>query len=138
MKINNEGKLIQNDYVSGEWWADSFYESKKSGFVAAVINYEGEKGNVSVCFKDQKAFILIDENSKPEPESELRKAIKESAKEGYPIDELYEDVYVELADSSEANVGVLEYYGLGVEEAKDIEERLQDLSCYWVTIEEDM
>ena len=117
---------------------ENFFESKKSGFVAAVQEYEGEKGAVPVCFMDKTAFILIDDNETPMGRNYIREAIKTSAKEKCPISELYEEEFIPLGDTFGVDENVAAYYGLDMDSAVDIANRLGDLSCYWVTIEEDM
>lgn len=129
-------KVIKNDYVDMKWDAEGFYESKKNGFVGAVWIYgEGDDAR-PVCFHNGKAFLLVDEDGYCSRDT-IEDALREANNGVEDIEDMFEEYYVDLGNLSYLNDDVLEMHGLS-EYAEDIEARLDDLSCYWETVEEDM
>lgn len=128
-------KFIKNDFVSMDWIADNFIESKKSGFIGAICEYETPNGDRAVGFMNRRAFLLVNEDGEVYSREDLLAAIRDSAKEGLDISDYYEDDFVEIANTSEINEEIMDYYGFDEEDCKDIQDRLQDLSCYWVYVE---
>ena len=130
--------FVKNDFVYMDWLQDNFIESKKSGFVAAIQEYETPDGDIlPVGFMDQRAFLLVDEEGVLDRNS-LITAIKDSYKEGLAVYDYYEDCYVQLATVAGVDEDTMISYGFEREDIEDIQKRLKDLSCYWVYVEEDM
>lgn len=133
--------LIQNDVVSMDWEATHFFETKK-GFYAAFHVYETENGDVPVCFQDQVAYILLDEDRDyaPADPEKLTQLITQMYKEGEIPEDMYPDTYLELGrvmvDGEGADLAMSK--GLTAEDIKDINDRLNDLSGYWAIVEEPM
>lgn len=131
-------KFIKNDFVSMDWIADNFIESKTSGFVAAIQEYTTPGGDRAVGFINRRAFILVKEDGTVYNRKEVINAIKESAKEGYDVYDYYEEDFVELGSVASMDEDNLDYWQFDEEDREDIEKRLEDLSCYWVYVEEEM
>lgn len=134
-------KLIKNDVVKMDWDADCFFESKKKGFIGAVKVYETETaGSVPVCFADGCAFVLLDNESESVVlnAEAVNDCIKASYKAKVPMAEYCEDIYGKIGDLQVVDAEVAAYYGLSEEDCYDIDARINDLSGYWITVEEDM
>lgn len=124
---------IKNGVVNMLWDANAFFESRDGGFVAACQLYEGCNGNIVVCFKDSKAFILSD------PENEgcsidlenMYEIVSEAFREELDIEDCFVDEYVDVYDGIDLNETALEYYGLSEEDGDDIVKRFKDLKSYW-------
>ena len=110
------------------WEADKFFEVN-GAFVAAVKEYNG----VCVVFKDNDAFLLRNEYNPDEiaDMNEVIRILQEVVREGYSIREEYEDLYIPLYDGSQVSGEWLDGYGIGSENAKDIGDRVMDLSPYY-------
>lgn len=131
--------FIKNDFVSMDWLKENFIESKKSGFIAGIQEYTTPKrGDIAVGFMKNRAFILADEEDNIFSREELINAIKETYKDGSEIFDYYEDCYVELGTVNGIDDDMADYYGFDGEDKKDILDRINDLKCYWVYVEEDM
>lgn len=129
---------VKNDFVKMLWDAQGFFESKTDGFLAAVHLYEGTKGTVPVMFRDNKAFILLDDETQfAASREDLFVAIKDCHKSGIIIEDYFYDQYVEFSNGVEFDEGVLAYYGLSAEDGEDMNKRLEDLQDYWQVIELD-
>ena len=133
-------KLIRNNVVQMDWDAETFYESKKNGFIAAIHQYEGSDGSqVPVVFSNQKAFLLVDdETGEPASVKEIFEALQYANKLNEPIDEVCVDNYVELSNSVTVEEDTMVAYGISLEYADDIINRLDDLSGYYAVIEEEI
>lgn len=131
--------LIKNDVVSMDWEAEQFFETKE-GFVAAIREYQTEKGNVAIIFQDKVAYLLLDEDNNPASVEDCSEAIKNIYKEGLSAEDLYPDSYVELGTTVVLDDGAdtARYYGLSDGDIEDINKRLDDLSGYWAIIEQSM
>ena len=121
-------QYIKNGIVKMLWEADKFFEVDGM-FVAAVKEYNG----VFVVFKDNDAFLLRNEANPDEVAvlEEIIRILQMVVTEGYSIREECEDLYIPLYDGSHLDAGVLESYGIGAENAKDIGERVMDLYPYY-------
>lgn len=119
---------IKNGIVKMLWEADKFFEVD-GAFVAAVKEYNG----VCVVFKDNDAFLLLNEFDTNEVAdlNEIIRILQTVVSEGYSIREEYEDLYIPLYDGSHLDNDLLDSYGIGSENAKDIGERVMDLSPYY-------
>lgn len=132
-------KLIKNGIVNMDWDAEGFYESHESGFIAAVHIYDTPNGDLAVCFKDNRAFIILDlENEETVSREGLYKIIRAEAVDGDDISECYPDEYVQLGDIVSVDEEVADVYGLSEADQQDILERLNDLSTYWEVEEVEM
>lgn len=119
---------IKNGIVKMLWEADKFFENG-GAFVAAVNVYNG----INVVFKDNDAFLLLNEFN-PEDLADLNEIIRimqEVVSEGYSIREEYQDLYIPLYSGSNVDVELLDRYGIGSENAQDIENRVMDLYPYY-------
>lgn len=130
-------KLVRNDFVNMDWIADNFIESKTQGFIGAICEYTTPDGDRAVGFQGRRAFLLVDEYGDIYSRKELIEAIKESAKNGYDVYTYYEDDFVELGNLIEMNEDMLDQYSFDDEDKADIKNRLDDLSCYWIYVEEE-
>lgn len=130
-------KVIKNGIVKMQWNAEHFFESKKSGFVAAVNVYKTAEGeDVPVVFQDQKIFLLIDPDiMKPASVEDIKNVIKDCFKEGLDIESELEDSYVELGVCSVDYEDNARYYGLTDADIADINNRCDDLAPYWEVTE---
>lgn len=133
-------RVIKNDYVTMEWDADLFFESKTKGLVAAIQMYPAEgKEDVPVVFMDKKAFILVDaDTSQSCTVSEVINGIKECFKAGDTMEDYFPDNYIQITDGFDQNVVALRYQGISEDCMSDIKARLADLTNgYWQEILED-
>ncbi|MBQ8629976.1 MAG: hypothetical protein IJ421_10955 [Prevotella sp.] len=121
-------QYIKNGIVKMLWEADKFFEVEGM-FVAAVKDYNG----VIVVFKDNDAFLLRNESNPDEVAdfNEVVRILQMVVSEGYSIREECEDLYIPLYDGSHLDTEALDSYGIGSENAKDIGERVMDLSPYY-------
>lgn len=119
---------IKNGIVKMLWEAEKFFEVD-GAFVAAVQEYNG----VIVVFKDNDAFLLRNE-ANPDEVADLQEVIRilqMVVTEGYSIREECEDLYIPLYDGPHIDPDILDSYGIGAENAKDIGERVMDLAPYY-------
>ena len=133
-------RVIKNDYVTMEWDADLFFESKHRGLVAAIQMYPAEgKDDVPVVFMDKKAFILVDaDTSQSCSVSEVIEGIKECFKAGDLMEDYFPDNYIQITDGVDQNIDALKYQGISEDCLSDIEARLTDLTNgYWQEVLED-
>ena len=119
------------------WKADHFFESRTAGFIAAVNVYNTEQGEVPVVFQDKHIFLLIDpDEGIPATVKEIQNALKECLEESLEVSDAFEDCYVELGFESVDEEDIAMSYGLTDEDIQDINKRIQDLSGYWVIVED--
>jgi hypothetical protein len=121
-------RLIRNGVVKMEWDADSFFEVGGE-CVAAVHCYNG----VPVVFKDNSAFILMNESSPDDIAdlNEITRILQETVRNGYILSEDYEHVYVPLFYSGQPDEVTFDSYGVGMENVGDINARIMDLAPYF-------
>ena len=131
---------VKNDFVSMDWEAEKFFESKEKGFIAAVQTYSDSDGkDVHVCFMDNKAFILADSDTGDSVElADVRDAVKNCFEENENMEDLYPDNYSELGVGIVNNDDIIKAWNLSSYDKEDINKRLEDLSGYWETYEVDM
>lgn len=122
-------KVISNEIVKMRWDADGFLEGKKSGFQGAIHIYDGSNGSIAVAFRDENAFVILDEDGNVCDRDELIQVIKAYYKEDEDITE--DEGFVLLASGAGVDAENLEMYGLSEEDGEDIEARLNDLHPYW-------
>lgn len=123
-------KIVKNNMVEMDWDADGFIETKKLGFISAVHRY----GNIAVAFRDGKIYTHIDDCGETIDFNSLVGVIKDAVKtkdDDYPY--FYED-YAEIYDGVEFDESILNLLGIA-EYKEDMEDRLNDLSGYWVVVE---
>lgn len=131
-------KLIKNDFVSMDWDADWFLESHENGFVGAIWTYDGSKGEVPVCFHEKEAFILVDEDGCVFDKERIKKCFAEVNRAGDIMRDYFEENYVCLGSvSSGIDEDNCMLWGLSMEDAQDIANRLGDVSCYWCEFSDD-
>ena len=131
-------KLIKNDFVDMDWDADGFFESRENGFVGAVWVYEGTKGEIPVCFHEKEAFLMVDEEGSVFSRDQIRSCLAEVNRAGDIMSDYYQENYIKLGSVSEGiDEDNVMLYGLTMEDAENIAERLGDVSCYWQEFSED-
>lgn len=125
-------KLIKNGIVNMDWNADTFYESKDYGFVAAVNVYETDKGSVPVVFQDNKIFLLYDaEAGDLASLDDIKAVVKDCFDTGEDAEDRYCESYIEMGIGSVDNEDVAYNYGLSADDIDDINHRVADLAPYW-------
>lgn len=125
-------KLIKNDVVKMDWDADTFFESRDYGFIAAVNVYETPKGSVPVIFQDNKIYLLYDaEEGDLASLDDIKSVIKDCFDTGDDVEDRYYASYIELGIATVDNEDIANSYGLTDEDISDINQRIMDLSPYW-------
>lgn len=125
-------KLIKNEVVKMDWDADTFFESRDCGFIAAVNVYETTKGSVPVIFQDNKIYLLYDaEEGDLASLDDIKFVIKDCFDTGEDVEDRYYDSYIELGIATVDNEDIANSYGLTNEDISDINQRIMDLSPYW-------
>lgn len=122
---------IKNEFVNMLWEADGFFESKKNGFLGACHTYSGTKGDVTVMFANNRAFILLGEDDEPAGVEDYFEAAKEANAAGAYMPDYYEELRIDLSEGVTVDEENLELYGLSPEDGEDIKRRLDDLAAYW-------
>lgn len=133
--------LVKNAIVGMDWDAETFYESKTKGFVAAVHKYKNSEGEeVPICFRAGKAFYIYDNDTgKPAKAEEFAKAISDIVKKDgnfIEIADYFPEDYIEIADKFEVNDETVDYLGLSEEDKADIVKRVNDINNYYTEDEE--
>lgn len=140
----SETEYVRNAVVKMDWEREGFFESKKDTcFVAATELYETTGGDeICVIFKNNKAFLLYDEEAEGAMSREKFTEVLHDAIEEYGVDvdfsEIYEDAYIEVCNGAEIDQDIADGYGLDDEVCEDIVARCDDLSGYEVITYEDM
>ena len=134
--------LVKNAVVKLPWEAEQFFETKESGFAAAVQIYTTPEGTFPVIFKDRVACFLIDtDTSAPATFQEIRNALAQMFKANTiddTLEETFPDVYCEIGvQGCLTNEEVLDSYGFSEEQKQDVADRMNDLEGYWEEIVED-
>lgn len=130
--------LVTYDNLAMDWDENDFILSRNvPTFVAGIHEYDG----VAVFFRDDIAFLVLDENTCTTPISatEFRNDLKEASDanmlESDPSKLWGENriLYVYNADEEdEVSEGILERYGVSTDAyAEDIESRVDDISTFF-------
>lgn len=130
--------LVTYDNLVMDWDEKDFILSRNvPTFVAGIHEYDG----VAVFFRDDIAFLVLDENTCTTPISatEFRNDLKEISNLNRLEDDLSEIwdenriLYVYNADEEdEVSGGILERYGVSTGAyAEDIESRVSDISTFF-------
>lgn len=138
--------LIKNAVVKMDWDSEGFYESKKNGtFVAAVNVYKlSDDSDFPVIFIGGKACILWDPDyNRPVSRDEFTELLADLVKEyGDDLDleniDITAEAYIEVSNGVTVDGDIVSEYGLDDEIQKDIINRIEDLSGYYVVEYEDM
>ena len=133
--------FVRNGVVRDNYWKqDGFFETHEDGFVAAAEEYETPQGIMTVLFKDEGAcFLIDDETGMPATRQDLLSTLRDLYKAGeldIPMEEAAPDSYCEIAVSNIiVDREMLESFGFSDEQIEDVQDRLTDLSHYFVVEE---
>lgn len=130
--------LVTYDNLAMDWDENDFILSRNvSAFVAGIHEYDG----VAVFFRDDIAFLVLDEGTRTRPISatEFKNDLKEASDANMLEDdpsELWGEeriLYVYNADEEdEVSGGILERFGISTDAyAGDIESRVNDISTFF-------
>lgn len=118
-----------------DWDENDFILSRNvPTFVAGIHEYDG----VAVFFRDDIAFLVLDEDTRTKPisatefKNDLKEASDANMLEEDPSELWGEDRVMYVYDDDEVSEGILERYGVSTDAyAEDIESRVSDISTFF-------
>lgn len=127
--------LVTYDNLVMDWDENDFILSRNvPTFVAGIHEYDG----VAVFFRDDIAFLVLDEDTRTKPisatefKNDLKEASGANMLEEDPSELWGEDRVMYVYDDDEVSEGILERYGVSTDAyAEDIESRVSDISTFF-------
>lgn len=127
--------LVTYDNLVMDWDENDFILSRNvPTFVAGIHEYDG----VAVFFRDDIAFLVLDEDTRTKPisatefKNDLKEASDANMLEEDPSELWGEDRVMYVYDDDEVSEGILERYGVSTDAyAEDIESRVSDISTFF-------
>lgn len=127
--------LVTYDNLMMDWDENDFILSRNvPTFVAGIHEYDG----VAVFFRDDIAFLVLDEDTCTTPisatefKNDLKEASDANRLESDPSELWGADRVMYVYSEGEVSEGMLERYGVSTDEnAEDIESRVDDISTFF-------
>lgn len=127
--------LVTYDNLVMDWDENDFILSRNvPTFVAGIHEYDG----VAVFFRDDIAFLVLDEDTctKPISATEFKNDLKEASDanmlESDPSELWGEERIMFVYEQDEVSEGILERFGVSTDaNAGDIESRVNDISTFF-------
>ena len=129
---------VENDIVSMDWESKFFYETKRSGLIFAIQEYEVDGDKVAVAFWEGLPFVWFEEREDGDfalgPENLFVTLEDIHKNDGLDyLDEYEEPFYFGDLESDKETAVKL---GFSESQAKDIADRYEDTRNYFYDIEE--
>lgn len=127
--------LVTYDNLMMDWDENDFILSRNvPTFVAGIHEYDG----VAVFFRDDIAFLVLDEDTCTTPisatefKNDLKEASDHNMLESDPSEIWGADRVMYVYSEGEVSEGMLERYGVSTDaNAEDIESRVDDISTFF-------
>lgn len=127
--------LVTYDNLVMDWDENDFILSRNvPTFVAGIHEYDG----VAVFFRDDIAFLVLDEDTCTTPisatefKNDLKEASDANMLESDPSELWGEERVMYVYSGDEVSEGMLERYGVSTDaNAEDIESRVNDISTFF-------